>query len=462
VVWAQNDFTGSGLAPAEVEVFKDRQWELRALLPGPLSSGTNGIIGLDVSDLEGFVPVRVVVDGALNSPLTLGTLRLDRTAPRALDPLVATDRTTVTAGFTQDDGGLSGTDPTKPTVVEVNSSPAGDGSGEWMPFTEQPAPGDGPRVARTWAMALAEGRHLVRVRSQDVAGNVAVQVIGEAAVSRSAATSIEPQPFISPAPQPLAATPAAAQTSSGPTEVVTEPRALSLERSTPPGGVRWAWSALRRMHAARGVALEARLSVAASEAEWRREVGPAARQLVGYASLGGDVLLSPRTAADLTVLARLRARGAVIPRAPRTPVARRLVESLAVTLHESIHASGASVRDDVRTTRSGRALEEGITEALTVDLLPTAIRALRLPTASDRALRAAARTYRPAYPAQVTWVRTLTARATGTRPGSDAATRLRAELADRLTGGERWVRLSALLDIGEDALRAGAPALAPV
>ncbi len=73
---------------------------------------------------------------------------------------------------------LSGTDPGEPVVVEVNADPGGGAGGAWVAFAQQPAPGDGRKVARTSLAGLPDGRHLVRARTRDRAGNVAERVLG--------------------------------------------------------------------------------------------------------------------------------------------------------------------------------------------------------------------------------------------------------------------------------------------
>jgi hypothetical protein len=127
-----------------------------------------------------------------------------------------------------------------------------------------------------------------------------------------------------------------------------------------------------------------------------------------------------------------------------------------VLLHETIHATGPAARDDVRETPSGRALEEGFTEAATVDLLPRMVRTLGLPGRLTSALLASARRYRPAYSAQVGWVRLLAARATGQGAMSPAAAAWRVAAADGW-GSNRWSLLADATGRTEQGLRAEAP-----
>ena len=88
------------------------------------------------------------------------------------------------ASWSQSDE-LSGTDPGSPTVAEVNASPLGDAAGEWIAFADQPVPGDGRRTASTHLGGLLDGRHLVRVRSRDRAGNAGAVVIGSVVSDRT-------------------------------------------------------------------------------------------------------------------------------------------------------------------------------------------------------------------------------------------------------------------------------------
>ena len=112
-----------------------------------------------------------------NSPLDLGVLQLDRTPPSLSSVLLTPEGGTVVADWIQSDA-LSGTDPAQPVVVEVNADPGGGAGGDWVPFAQQPEPGDGRKVARTSLAGLPDGRHLVRARTRDRAGNAAEPVLG--------------------------------------------------------------------------------------------------------------------------------------------------------------------------------------------------------------------------------------------------------------------------------------------
>src|SRR5215207_2800309 len=149
--WVQNDF-GAGLAgPAVVQVNQAEDasssgsWLTRATVAGPLTTGSNGVPAVDVSGLEGRHRVRVIVDGAENSPLDLGVLQLDRSPPTLSSVLLTPEGGTVIADWIQSDA-LSGTDPAQPVAVEVNADPGGGAGGEWVPFAQQPEAGDGRKV----------------------------------------------------------------------------------------------------------------------------------------------------------------------------------------------------------------------------------------------------------------------------------------------------------------------------
>ena len=139
--WIQTDFDPGLLGPARVEVnlasdgSASGAWQERGNVAAPLASGPNGVIGISVADLVGRHQVRVVVDGALNSPLDLGVLQLDRVSPGASAISVTTQGATAEADWIQGDD-RSGTDPASPVVAEINASPTGDGSGEWTPFSD--------------------------------------------------------------------------------------------------------------------------------------------------------------------------------------------------------------------------------------------------------------------------------------------------------------------------------------
>lgn len=152
-------------------------WEDRGTVPGPLVSGANGFIGIPIADLAGRHQVRVVIDGVSNSPLDLGVLQLDRTAPTASSITLTPQGGVVEADWIQSDD-RAGTDPDQPLTVEVNAGATGGSDGAWVPFAEQPSPGDGRKIARTSLAGLPDGMHLVRARSRDRAGNAAELALG--------------------------------------------------------------------------------------------------------------------------------------------------------------------------------------------------------------------------------------------------------------------------------------------
>jgi hypothetical protein len=131
------------------------------------------------------------------------------------------------------------------------------------------------------------------------------------------------------------------------------------------------------------------------------------------------------------------------------------VTALAVVLHETLHATGAQAPGDVRGRRSGRAFEEGFTEAATVALLPRFIASLDQPAALEARLLAAAGRYRPAYPRIVAWARGLAVEATGRGAASRRAKGWLVRVADRW-GTDRWRRLAAATAQDEATLRADA------
>ncbi|MEW6581779.1 MAG: hypothetical protein AB1416_03370 [Actinomycetota bacterium] len=126
----------------------------------------------------------------MGSPRILGTLQLDRTPPQAEGPSISSDvdgTGTAEVRWTQGDGGLSGTDPAQPIVVERNTSPGGDDGGLWEAVPSQPATGgDGPKSARLPTALLPDGAYLLRVRSTDRAGNAGARTLGAVRVDRRA------------------------------------------------------------------------------------------------------------------------------------------------------------------------------------------------------------------------------------------------------------------------------------
>ncbi len=181
--WYQNDFVPDEAGPALVQVnaapdgSASGTWDTRATISGPLGSGANGAIGFPVDDLVGRHLVRVVIDGSSVPALDLGTLQLDRTAPTASSIALTPQGGVVEADWIQSDD-RAGTDPNQPLTVDVNTSAAGGSDGGWVPFAEQPSPGDGRKLARTSLAGLPDGTHLVRARSRDRAGNVAELALG--------------------------------------------------------------------------------------------------------------------------------------------------------------------------------------------------------------------------------------------------------------------------------------------
>ncbi len=187
VAWVQSGFTGLGLGPAVVEVNAATdgsgagEWRIRETLDGPLDDGAN-VARFSIADLEGRHLVRVRVEGAEGSPLTLGELRLDRTGPTVSNVVVTGDpaeaRTTVT--FRLDDDGLSGVQADAPVNVEYETSTG------WVAAQTQPEPGAGNKLAVIATGPLSEGSYPVRVTARDVVGNIATRSAGTVFVDRRA------------------------------------------------------------------------------------------------------------------------------------------------------------------------------------------------------------------------------------------------------------------------------------
>lgn len=513
---------------------------------GPLTDGANGILGMNVSHLEGEYAVRLVIAGL--EPVALGTLRLDRTPPEVEPRPITPASGRIAVAWRQADAG-AGSALDVPPTVEVNTSPAGDAGGAWRPFDEQPAvAGDGQHEAHTATGDLGEGPHLVRVGVRDAIGNAGVRPLGTVLVDRTPpsiggvsarAQAVNPHlpgvevsatvddpggapsglarvavaPLGSPdsydwagrdgTPHPHgqygAATPGAGvhvlvvrawdragnRTESPPVSVrvLTEqeyrdtlppppprPDGPPAPSTAPPGGepgttagrsagagTRWAWTAARRFHQRRaGLALAGRPRTVATMRGWRGLLGTAnAGRYAGYTTPDAQVLLGPAATAGLRALQRAR----TAPRAARPPSRAdldRMVMGLAVLLHESLHATGPGLPHDYHLSPAGRALEEGLTEAATVDLLGRYVAALRLPPRLAPRLRAATRRYRPAYRNQVLWVRRMSGQAT-TGGGHTAAARAWRIRAADTWGDERWHVLATALGGDAERLRARAP-----
>lgn len=548
--WIQAGFDPPRTGTTRIEsrqLSQSAPWNTEAVLDGQLKNGLR-YAPINVRHLEGEYAMRLVIAGL--DPVTLGTLRLDRTppavAPRPIVP--ASERAVV--GWQQQDAG-AGSAPDQPPVVEVNTSPAGDAGGAWRPFDEQPpVAGDRPHEARTATGDLGDGPHLVRVNVRDAIGNAGVRPLGTLLVDRTppAVTgvaartqAVDPRlpvvevsaavtdpgstpsgiarvtvaPLASPdghdwagrdgAPHPegryAAATPGAGvhvlvvrawdhagnRAESAPVSVrvptdeeyrATLPPPQQPPRhegpprpsTAPPGGepdttagrpagagVRWAWTSARRFHQRRaGLALAGPPRTVATMRGWRTLLGAAnAGRYAGYTTPDGQVLLGPAATAGLSALQRAR----TAPRAARPPSRAdldRMVMGLAVLLHESLHATGPALPHDYHLSAAGRALEEGLTEAATVDLLRRYVAALRLPPRLAPRLRAATRRYRPAYRNQVLWVRRMSGQATAGGGHTAAARAWRIRTADTW-GEERWQLLATALAADSEQLRARAP-----
>ena len=236
------------------------------------------------------------------------------------------------------------------------------------------------------------------------------------------------------------------------------PRFQPAKQYRPGPGVRAAFAAAKRLHARRGLTVDARLLVARNGTLWRRVLRRSAGRFQGYATLRGRIYTGPAATRAIEALHRARRNPRAGP--PRAELD-SYVSGLAVLLHETLHASGPQEVDDVRAARSGRVFEEGFTEAVTIDLLRPYVAALRLPPPLRGRMLMAARRYRPAYPGSVAWARARSAEATGSPAGSRAARAFRIRVADRW-GADRWTRLAAATGRDEASLRAQAARITDV
>jgi hypothetical protein len=157
---------------------------------------------------------------------------------------------------------------------------------------------------------------------------------------------------------------------------------------------------------------------------------PAGEGLGGYsgAALPGVVDFPPEI--------RKRLAGLGDRYGQRGPLSRRDVEALRVAVHEGVHQMRYGRTPDVYVTQQGRDTEEGVTEAMTQDLLPILTAKLfghRMPGAKMRM----AQGEMPAYDPQVTDVRQLSVFGSGARTFTDQAARrwrrqlLHADAAER-------------------------------
>ncbi len=356
--------------------------------------------------------------------VVLGTVVSDHTAPRVTDVGLARAVTSPTALaeilFRGDDGTGVGVSAAMAKVGPV-------GGGDETDWAMPGASGPGHVLVRL----PGPGVFVVTVRLVDRVGNR-----GESA------------PVTIRVPTPAEAADAA---------VGAQPGVDTRAGADPGGLVRWTYAQVRRFHRERGVGLGARLRVARDAPTWRRLLGSAAAaRYTGYSTLRGDILLGPAATRGLEIVGRAGRDGASLRGASRADLDRAVL-GLAVLLHESVHESGPSSRDDVLGTRSGRTFEEGFAEDATGQLLRPLVAGLDLPAGVRARLLAAVGRYRPAYGAEVSWARRMSALATGSAAGSGRARAWRVRVADTW-GADRWTRLAAATGRGVEALRLDASA----
>ena len=182
-----------------------------------------------------------------------------------------------------------------------------------------------------------------------------------------------------------------------------------------------------------------------------------AREYSGFTSFDGAVFLGPSATRGLQLLvdARHRVRVGVGETISRADVD-RMTMALAVLLHETLHATGPSAADDVASTRSGRAFEEGFTEAATLDLLRPFVARLDVPAPLRARLAAAVARYRTGYAARWRGRGGCPPARRGRRRARDGRAPGGSRVADTW-GPQRWTRLAVATGTAEDELRAGAP-----
>jgi len=377
---------------------------------------------------DGTYPVRVTAtDHAGNSGRTeVGSIVVDRTPPVIGTPTVTAVPTIesplVGIAFSAGDDG-SGLDPvTPPVAINVDT-------GAVMARAE-------PGASSVTVPLPGPGTYRIAVRVTDRAGRVSTS---------PPITVVDPRPAVD-APKPQA-----------PPVVVEEVRLVpqvQVRRAAPlTSGERWAWNEIQRFHRTRAIPLRASLITARTPAQWVRTVGgPTATATSAYTTFTGIVAVGPAASRGLNQLATLRrCRTCRITNAR----ARLIVDSLAVTLHESLHATGARAPAD-QATPEGRAFEEAFTEAATFDLLPRLIRSMAVPPRVRAALLRQVPRVRPRYPRGLAWARGLSTTATGRPYPSAPAVRWRIAVADTW-GPDRWSRLATSTRRHVDDLRASAP-----
>lgn len=286
------------------------------------------------------------------------------------------------------------------------------------------------RYAEGYIRLPRAGAQQVEIRLPDAAGNVGTLTVPVYVPTLDDFPRwILQNPGGVPAPAPAASVPASAGRSAG-------------------AGARLAWTAAVRFHRARaGLRLTGLPRTVRRPAVWARLLGPGRAAVYAGATVDGNrVLLGPRATAGLTLLQR--AAGGRLRRVARADID-RIVTALAVVLHESLHATGpvsvlSPAVDDPATS-----LEEALTEAATVDLLARYVNHLRVGEPLRSRLRAGVRRYRPAYRAQVVWMRRVSVRATRAPVNSPPARAWRIAAAD--TYGDDRIRLLARAT-GEDEL----------
>jgi hypothetical protein len=433
--WTQQD-AGAGTDPGEpivAEINTDPAggasgpWLPFGQPPQPGDGRRTAITGVDGLS-EGPHLVRVRSRDVLGNAgsRTLGTLLIDQSAPVVADLSARTQadprNPVVQVSARVDDPGGAG-------LARVTIAPQGAPDGvDWTSGADTPPPGVPFSV-----ITPGPGTHTLVVRAWDSAGNRAES----APVSVRVLTDAEFRALPGPSGEPPDASGLTTTPPGG------EPGASA---GRPAGaGVRFAWNGAARFHARRaGLRLRGAPRVVRTASAWRRLLGNVnAAQYAGYTSPSGRVLLGPAATAGLGALQRARTARAGARRPSRADLD-RMAMGLAVLLHESLHATGAPPASDYHRSPSARALEEGLTEAATVDLLRRYVASLRLPRPLAVRLRAAAGRYRPAYRPQVVWLRRASSLVTGRPVFAPATVAWRVRSADAL-GPERWDVLAGAL-----------------
>ena len=176
VSWTQSGLEGAGVTWTELHVSAPGgSWATLHTEIAPTSGPRS--VTIDTGSVHGARDMRLVAHAPPGeTTVALPPLLVDRMPPALSRPVAS--HTPAQSTFTWAGEDLdSGLHPYSGQAVEVNLSPAGDEGGAWVPVLWTPSGEVGQRAVVP-SPSLTAGRHLVRARATDLAGNEATLALG--------------------------------------------------------------------------------------------------------------------------------------------------------------------------------------------------------------------------------------------------------------------------------------------